>query len=118
MEEIMGAMKELATALEGLGVAGIASYRSELDGAVVIDLDTVDDVGRVRVTLNDGVIWDGDPEQDVPAMLDGFEISHTWEGLESMFCLACIQDVDLGEQRTLRAYVAAAKAHAGNCTKG
>lgn len=40
----------------------VTIYRSKIDGALVVDVDTVPDTGRVRVNLNDGTIWTGDPE--------------------------------------------------------
>lgn len=43
------------------------------DGARVVQIDTDLDVGRVRVNLNDGVIYDGNPEEDgyaVQALVD------------------------------------------------
>lgn len=39
-------------------------YRSELDNAPVVEIDTQVDTGVLRVNLNDGLIWDGDPEVD------------------------------------------------------
>lgn len=30
------------------------------DGALVVQIDTFDDTGRVRVNLNDGAVFDGD----------------------------------------------------------
>lgn len=54
-------------------------------------------------------------------MLDGFEISHTWDGFEILGCLNCGDDVNVNvfsDGSTLRAYVAAAKAHTHDCKNG
>lgn len=32
------------------------------DGATVVQVDTEDHEGRVRINLNDGTVWDHDPE--------------------------------------------------------
>lgn len=42
-------------------------YRSRQDGALVIEIDTQDDTGDLRVNLNDAPIWDGDPESTTGA---------------------------------------------------
>lgn len=34
------------------------------DGALVVQIDTHEGTGRVRVWLNDGALYDGDPERD------------------------------------------------------
>lgn len=39
-------------------------YRSPIDGALVVQIDTTEDTGRVRVNINDGRLWDGDPETE------------------------------------------------------
>ncbi|WP_416445447.1 hypothetical protein AB3K78_01200 [Leucobacter sp. HNU] len=36
--------------------------RSEIDGALLIQIDTEDETGHLRIDLNDGTIWDADPE--------------------------------------------------------
>lgn len=41
----------------------VTVYRSTIDGALVVQIDTEQDTGRVRVDLNDSAIWDGDPEE-------------------------------------------------------
>jgi hypothetical protein len=38
-------------------------YRSRVDGAIVVEVETEAGLGRLRITLNDGTVWDGDPEQ-------------------------------------------------------
>lgn len=32
------------------------------DGVPVVQIDTPEKIGRVRINLNDAVLWDGDPE--------------------------------------------------------
>lgn len=39
---------------------------SETDGTHLVQIDTADNTGRVRVFINDGTIYDGDPETDEP----------------------------------------------------
>ena len=34
------------------------------DDVPVIQIDTTDDTGRIRINLNEGVVWDGNPERD------------------------------------------------------
>lgn len=34
------------------------------DGVTVVQIDVPPGVGRVRVNLNEGAIWDGDPDTD------------------------------------------------------
>lgn len=43
----------------------VSVFRSPNDGALVVQIDTESDGDRVRVNLNEGVLWDGDPEVDV-----------------------------------------------------
>lgn len=115
-------MKELAASLEELGLETITFGRSEIDGAVLVMIDTLEHVGRVRIDLNDGTIWDQDPELDVPDMLDGFEI-RLWHGdgitAPALECTTCEQLVGGATmRRTLREHVAAAKQHNENCKNG
>ncbi|MGB8404228.1 MAG: hypothetical protein WCE30_09205 [Mycobacterium sp.] len=51
------------TELDQLAVCG---YVSDRDDAQVVEIDTTEDTGHVRVLINDGVIYDGDPENDEP----------------------------------------------------
>lgn len=44
----------------------VTVYRSRIDGALVVEIDTVPGTGRVRVNLNDGTLWDSDPEVPRP----------------------------------------------------
>lgn len=43
-------------------------FRSPIDGKLVVQIDSGPDAGAIRVSLNDGPIWDGDPEDDESAM--------------------------------------------------
>jgi len=40
----------------------VAVHRSPIDGALVVQIDTEAEAGDIRVNLNDGLIWHGDPE--------------------------------------------------------
>lgn len=42
----------------------MCSYRSTADAATVVEIDSAEGSGRLRVMINDGVIYDGDPETD------------------------------------------------------
>ncbi|WP_308160194.1 hypothetical protein [Mycolicibacterium goodii] len=44
----------------------MCGWVSELDGARVVQIDTFEGAGRVRVMINDGPVYDGDPETDQP----------------------------------------------------
>ncbi|ASX03440.1 hypothetical protein [Mycobacterium intracellulare] len=44
----------------------VSAYLPEADGIPVIQVDTDHRIGRVRVNLNDGTLWDGDPDTDGP----------------------------------------------------
>lgn len=45
-----------------LGVT-VVTYRSLEDGAVVVEVETTPTTGQVRVYINDGVVFDKDPEE-------------------------------------------------------
>jgi hypothetical protein len=45
----------------------VSVCRSKIDGALVAEIDTTDETGELRVYLNDGLIWDGDPESTTSA---------------------------------------------------
>lgn len=45
----------------------VSAYVSDVDGVPVIQVDTNPGSGRLRVNLNDGTLWDGDPDTDGPA---------------------------------------------------
>lgn len=51
-----------AQAPAGNGEVAFTQYRSEIDGATVIELDTHDHQGSVRVNINDGTVYSADPE--------------------------------------------------------
>ncbi|WP_454116923.1 hypothetical protein [Microbacterium aurum] len=60
-------------------------YSSLYDGAPTVQIDTTEDIGRVCVWLNDGLIYDGDPEYDEApgrthtiADLDGTDDAADW----------------------------------------
>ncbi|WP_396908880.1 hypothetical protein [Mycolicibacterium sp.] len=44
----------------------VQTWTSERDGTLVVQVDTHEDTGRIRINLNDGPIWDGDPDTDNP----------------------------------------------------
>lgn len=44
----------------------VGEWVSEIDGAHVMQIDTAQKSGRVRVVINDGTIYDGDPLTDDP----------------------------------------------------
>lgn len=44
-------------------VASVTVIRSIDDGAIVVQIDTGMDTGRLRVNVNDGEIFDRDPEE-------------------------------------------------------
>ena len=67
---------------------------------------TTENSGHVMVTLNDGVLWDQDPEVDAPELLDGFVPL----GGRDIECIACGEVIDT-KTCTVRAQVAAAKLH-------
>lgn len=52
------------TELDELAVCG---YVSDRDDAQVVEIDTTEATGRVRVLIGEGVIYDGDPNIDDPA---------------------------------------------------
>lgn len=47
----------------------VQTWTSEIDGVPVVQIDT-DDVGRMRVYINDGPIYDQDPNKDEPWWID------------------------------------------------
>lgn len=44
----------------------VSGFVSDLDAAHVVQIDTTETTGRVRVFINDGTVYDGDPETDAP----------------------------------------------------
>lgn len=125
----MGAMKQIATELAERGITfnedGSVTVATDQitvhvtrslrgDNAPYIIVDT-HAPGRLQIDVNDGTIWDQDPEEDVPAMLDGYAVI----GEENvLLCMGCGERVKFDEFKlTLRSYVAAAQAHTNerNC---
>ena len=77
--------------------------RSEIDGSAYVIIDTIKP-GSVRIDLNDGTIWDQDPDIDVPEMLDQFSA-----GANHIVCRNCKTMIDT--EPTLRAQLVAARTH-------
>lgn len=48
------------------GAVATSGFVSDIDGAHVVQIDTTEATGRVRVFINDGTVYDGDPETDEP----------------------------------------------------
>lgn len=46
----------------------VATFRSPIDGALVVQIDTNAETGRVRVNLNEAPVYDGDPDSDENAV--------------------------------------------------
>lgn len=44
----------------------VCGYVGDREGAQVVEIDTTEAAGRVRVLINSGVIYDGDPSVDEP----------------------------------------------------
>jgi hypothetical protein len=57
-------------------VAEVSLMRSEIDGALVVQVDTSEGVGIVRVNVNDAAVWMGDPETDDLATAHAWAIRH------------------------------------------
>ncbi|MEW2484525.1 hypothetical protein AB0876_33540 [Mycobacterium sp. NPDC049093] len=47
-------------------VPAVCGYVSDRDNAHVVEIDTTEATGRVRVVINDGTVYDGDPNTDEP----------------------------------------------------
>lgn len=45
----------------------VSVHRSTVDGALVVEIDTTDETGEIRVSINDGLIWEGDPDSTTSA---------------------------------------------------
>lgn len=88
--------------------------RSTIDSVPYVMIDT-DNAGPMRVDLNDGNIWDGDPEQDQAHWLDQFDIIDPINEPEPILkCVRCDDWIEPGKIRVrLREFVADAKLH--NC---
>lgn len=49
----------------------VCGYMSERDGAHVVEIDTTEDIGRVRVVINDGPAWGGPRRWKVQSLMTG-----------------------------------------------
>lgn len=69
----------------------------EHEDTIVVQIDTSVDTGRLRVNVNDGTIWDGDPEK-----VDSPEVKllvQTFRRLERLEAAAIQLGYDLGSLR-------------------
>lgn len=72
VEELLDSAERLAalvldsTAEDEDGGVAVCEFASLLDDAHVVQIDTTATTGRVRVFINDGAVYDGDPETDEP----------------------------------------------------
>ncbi|MFQ2845651.1 hypothetical protein [Mycobacterium paragordonae] len=64
-ESLADLVLDPATAPEDGGIA-VCDFASDLDDAHVVQIDIAPSTGRVRVFINDGAVYDGDPETDEP----------------------------------------------------
>lgn len=64
----------------------VTIYRSPQDGALVVEIDTQVEAGRVRVNLNDGVLFDADPEVESSlfTMMNNAGVNVTEENLSQI----------------------------------
>ncbi len=46
----------------------IYAYLSDMDGVPVVQIDTDDNPGRMQVYINDGPVYDADPETNIGPM--------------------------------------------------
>ena len=78
----------------GLNELPLCGYVSELDDAQVVEIVATEGTGRVRVYINEGVIYDGDPGSDNPpgAYYDG----PGWVGGEAERYDKCDECVECG----------------------
>lgn len=110
----MSATKEIAMVVEERGVqladVSIVVTRSDRDNARLILIETCEEGGHVRIDLNDGTIWDADPEHDIADWLEGFTVARQWSAQVALLCRACGALAPVNGS-TLRAYMAAAKLH-------
>lgn len=72
VEELLASAERLAALVLDTGTGyqddavAVCGFVSSLDGAHAVQIDTTAATGRVRVMINDGSIYDGDPETDAP----------------------------------------------------
>lgn len=57
----------MSGALAGALPLELGVHRSPIDGALIVQLDTSEDTGPLRVLLNEAVIWNRDPEEQPAA---------------------------------------------------
>lgn len=50
----------------GLAEVAVCGYVSDHDGAQVVEIDSTEATGRVRVVINDVTVYDGEPNTDEP----------------------------------------------------
>ena len=61
----MSEVKQMSVYLDGTEEKVVVlAYVSDVDGATVIQVDTLADTGQVRIYLNEGIVWSGDPEAE------------------------------------------------------
>ena len=72
VEELLDSAERLAALVldpiteEQDGGVAVCEFASLLDDAHVVQIDTAASTGRVRVFINDGAVYDGDPQTDEP----------------------------------------------------
>ncbi len=71
VEELLDSAERLAALVlnpteDQDGAVTVREFASVLDDAHVVQIDTTEGTGRVRVFINDGAIYDGDPDTDEP----------------------------------------------------
>lgn len=68
LEEAAGELADLVIDGDATGCDELAlcRYDSDLDDACVVEIETTEATGRVRVLINEGTIYDGDPKVDEP----------------------------------------------------
>lgn len=110
-EEDFGIVEELlerAERLAGLILDGgdenrsaaveVSDFASAFDDAHVVQIDTTETTGRVRVFINDGAVYDGDPETDEPP-----GAHYRGEGWQEGRRLFSVRSLMTGETSTFRA---------------
>ncbi len=74
---------------EQTGIEACAGWSTIDEDVKLIMLTTTEDTGRIRITLNDGVIYDGDPEapaDELPTLLDAaYTALHNYRHNEAIY---------------------------------
>lgn len=84
----------------------LTQYVSEIDGAHVVEIDTRPEHGRIRIYLNDGPVYDADPEaQPEPRLRLGSLVFPTAESHSQ-----CAVLLPITEQTIAEAHAAASTA--------